>query len=81
MTVTILTKKPLGLPPCSVPADAQRVKESPGAAGALGSMEELLGRPDCIPKRETRYHPKALRRAIKRIEMRDKLSSGQPMAA
>ena len=58
------------LPPGSVPADTQRVKESPGRAGALGSIEELLGRPDSIPKRETRYHPKALRRAIKRIEMR-----------
>ena len=47
------------------------VKESPGAASGLG--EERLGgttrRPDNIPKRETRYHPKALRRAIKRIEM------------
>jgi hypothetical protein len=49
------------LPPGSVPADTQRVKESPGRAGALGSIEELLGRPDSIPKRETRYHPKALR--------------------
>ena len=42
MTVTILTKKPLGLPPCSVPADTQRDKESPGPAGALGSTEEHL---------------------------------------
>jgi hypothetical protein len=35
---------------------AAEVKESPGEAGALGSIEE---RPESIPKRETRYHPKA----------------------
>jgi hypothetical protein len=51
-------------------ADTQRVKESPGRAGALGSIEEPIGSPDSISKRETRYHPKALRRAIKKIEMR-----------
>ena len=36
MTATTPTKKQNGLPPSSVPADTQRVKESPGRAGALG---------------------------------------------
>src|SRR5262249_14974978 len=36
MTVTTPTKKLHGLPPGPVPADTQRVKESPGRAGAEG---------------------------------------------
>jgi hypothetical protein len=42
------------------------MKESPGAApGARRrTSRRNTRRPDSIPKRETRYHPKALRRAI-----------------
>ena len=50
------------------PADAQ-VKEKPRAGRGFRSIEEILGRPDSIPKDETRYHPKELRRPIKRSEM------------
>jgi hypothetical protein len=46
----------------------RKTKESPGRAGALGSR--LEERPDTTLKRATRYHPKALRLAIRRIEMR-----------
>src|SRR5262249_7682935 len=40
--------------PAQLMASPTMHKESPGRAGALGSMEEFLGRPDSIPKRETR---------------------------
>jgi hypothetical protein len=46
----------------SVSADRQRVNESPGGeAGARRRKYVQRGsrRPDIIPKRETRYHPKA----------------------
>jgi hypothetical protein len=56
------------LPPGSVAADTQKVKESPGGeAGAQSKRENVQRvsrRPDTIPKYETRYHPKALRCAI-----------------
>ena len=50
MTKRLTPHLPRGL----VPDDARGMKESPERAGALGSSEELLGRPDSIPKRETR---------------------------
>jgi len=41
MAKTTATKK-TRLPPSAVPADAWGVKESPGRAGASGSIEERL---------------------------------------
>jgi hypothetical protein len=51
-----------GLAAGSVSADRQRVNESPGGeAGASRRKYVQRGsrRPNIIPKRETRYHPKA----------------------